>query len=232
MANNKNIIISAAVRGFHVYRASWKPKEDELLECSYEKDNPYDSFSIKVFKPDSPAEIVWHLPVEISQVTKFIIDRGAQVAVKIRWRHYRRSPLVEGGLEVPCEIKITMVGSTINHHLLVRYQSRLKELYIEPKDEEIIGTFLLIRNEHENLYCYAYCYKINLYFLFLNAICHKGRELLEIRGFFSIFFTGINFRGFNKIEYFAGTNFRNFRQKPQKAQKLIPAKISTIKVVY
>ena len=121
MANNKNIIISAAVRGFHVYRASWKPKEDELLECSHEKDNPYDSFCIKVFKPDSPAEIVEHLPVEItkSQITKFIIDRGAQVAVKIRGRHYRRSPLVQGGLKVLCEIKITMVGSIINHHLLL-----------------------------------------------------------------------------------------------------------------
>ena len=108
MANNKNIIFSAAVRGFHVYKASWKPKEDELLECSHEKDNPYDSFSIKVFKPDSPAEIVGHLPMEISQITKFIINRGAQVTVKIRGKHYRRSPLVQRGLEVPCEIKITM----------------------------------------------------------------------------------------------------------------------------
>ena len=145
MANNKNIIISAAVRGFHVYRASWKPKEDELLECSHEKDNPYDSFSIKVFKSDCPAEIVGHLPMEISRITKSIIDRGAQVAVKIRERHYRRSLLIQGGLEVPCKIKITMVGSIINHHLLVRYESLLKELHIEPKDEEIIGTFFSIR---------------------------------------------------------------------------------------
>ena len=44
-----------------------------------------------------------------------------------------------------------MVGSIINHHLLVRYKSLLKELYIEPKDEEIIGTFLSIRSEHENV---------------------------------------------------------------------------------
>ena len=78
----------------------------------------------------------------------------------------------------------------------------------------------------------TYCYKINLHFLFLTAICHKGRKLLEIQGVFSSFFAGINFRGFNKIEYFAGTNFRDFRQKPQKAPKLIPTKISTIKVVY
>ena len=119
MANNKSIIFSAAVRGFHVYKASWKPKKDELLECSHEKDNPYDPFSIKVCKPDSPAEIAGHLPMEISRITKFIIDRGAQVPVKIRGGHYKRGPLIQGGLEVPCDIKITMVGSIINHHLLV-----------------------------------------------------------------------------------------------------------------
>ena len=151
MANNKNIIFSAAVRGFHVYKASWKPKEDELLECSYEKDNSYDSFSIKVFKLDSPVEIIGHLSMEISQITKFIMDSGAQVAVKLRGRHYRRSPFIQGGLEVPCEIKITMIGSIINHHLLVRYESLLKEPYIERRDEEIIRTFLSIRNEHENV---------------------------------------------------------------------------------
>ena len=35
--------------------------------------------------------------------------------------------------------------------IVVRYESLLKELHIEPKDEEIIGTFLSIRNEHENV---------------------------------------------------------------------------------
>ena len=297
MANNKNIILNAAVRGFRVYKASWKPKEDELLECSHGKDNPYDSFSIKVFKPDSPAEIVGHLPMEISRITKVIINRGAQVAVKILARHYRGNPLVQGGLEVHCEIKITMVRIIINHNLLVRYELLLKELHTEPKDEEIIGTSLSIRNEHENvnqeieieikavqteplkktgqkktevkskdirdmfqnphqklrqnphhdsrretqnviviISCKimkkkAYRYKINLHFLFLTTICHKGGKFLEIRGFFSIFFVGINFRGFNKIEYFAGTNFCDIRQKPREARKLIPAKISTTKVL-
>ena len=141
MANNKNIIFSAAVRGFHVYKASWKPKEYELLECSDEKDIPYDSFSVKVFKPDLPTGIVGHLSMEISRITTFIIDRGAQVAVKICGRHYRRSALVQGGLEVPCEAKITMVGSIINHHLLLRYESLLKELCIEPKMKKLLVHF-------------------------------------------------------------------------------------------
>ena len=73
----------------------------------------------------------------------------------------------------------------------------------------------------------AYCYKINLHFLFLTVICHKGGKFVV---FFSIFFAGINFRGFNKIKYFSGTNFCDFGQKTAKARKLIPAKISTTKV--
>ena len=47
--------------------------------------------------------------------------------------------------------------------------------------------------------------------MFLTAICHKGGKSLEIRGFFSTFLAGINFRGFNKIEYFAGTHFCDFK---------------------
>ena len=76
----------------------------------------------------------------------------------------------------------------------------------------------------------AYCYKVKLHFLFLTTICHKGGKFPGIQGAFSIFFAGINFRGFNKIEYFVGTNFGDFGQKLRKARKLIPAKISTTKV--
>ena len=70
----------------------------------------------------------------------------------------------------------------------------------------------------------AYCYKISLHFFFLTAICHKGGKFLGIRGFLSFFFAGINFCGFNKIKYFAGTNFHDFGQKAQKARKLVPVR--------
>ena len=86
-------------------------------------------------KPDSD-EIVGHLPMEISRITKFIVDRGAKCTLKICGMHYKRSPLVQGVLEVPCEVTITMIGSVVNHFFLTRYESLLKELYIEPKDEK------------------------------------------------------------------------------------------------
>ena len=85
-----------------------------------------------------------HVLVECKAIsrTKFIEDRGAKVSLKIRGRHYRRSPLVQGGLEVPCDVTITMIGSVVNHFLLRK--TLLNEFYLEPQEGEIIGTFLTL----------------------------------------------------------------------------------------
>ena len=42
-----------------------------------------------------------------------------------------------------------MIGSVVNHLLLTPYELWLKELYIEPKYEEIVGTFLSL-TQHAN----------------------------------------------------------------------------------
>ena len=38
-------------------------------------------------------------------------------------------------------------GNVVNHRLLSPYETLLRNLYINPKDEEIMGTFLAITNE-------------------------------------------------------------------------------------
>ena len=40
-----------------------------------------------------------------------------------------------------------MTGSAINHWVLSQCETLLRNLYNEPRDEEIIGTFLSIMNE-------------------------------------------------------------------------------------
>ena len=45
---------------------------------------------------------VGHLSMEISRTTKFLIDRGATVTAELTSDHYRRSPLIQGGIEIPC----------------------------------------------------------------------------------------------------------------------------------
>ena len=39
-------------------------------------------------------------------------------------------------------MEVRMPGTIINHTLLRRYETLVKELYTYPKNEEILGTFL------------------------------------------------------------------------------------------
>lgn len=62
--------------------------------------------------------------------------------------HYRRSPLVQGGLEIRCKISVK-TGVHFNRAVLERYRALSAQLYVEPKEEEILGSFLLIEDsEH------------------------------------------------------------------------------------
>ena len=90
----KSIVFSAAIRGFHVNKMSWKPEEREILECLHEESNHYDVFSIKVCKSNNAQSVVGHLPMEISRITKFILQRGARVQATVTGKHYLRSPLI------------------------------------------------------------------------------------------------------------------------------------------
>ena len=115
-------------------------KEGECLNCFHEENNPYDIFSIKDCTSNS--KIIGDLPMEISQIIKFFTQRVPVVTVKVTEKHFRWSPLVQGGLEVPCENSVWMSSSIVNHTLLQRYDTLLREIYTEPKEEEVMGTFL------------------------------------------------------------------------------------------
>ena len=93
--------------------------------------------------------MVAHLPMEISRITKFILQRGARVQATVTGKHYRRSSLIQGGLEVSCLVTVTMPGSIMNHLLIAQYDKLLGELYLEPKDEEIMGTLLSVIREND-----------------------------------------------------------------------------------
>ena len=123
------------------YRDVWKPLENEELECLFERHNLFDMFAIKTCRLEG-GQIVGHLPREISRPTKFLLDRGAKVTAQLTGTHYRRSPLFQGGLEIPCLVTVTIPGSIKGHMLIQRYQQMVEELYCAPKKEVIIGSFL------------------------------------------------------------------------------------------
>ena len=121
---------------------------EQTLNCFHEEGNTSDRFAIKICEKDKN-EIVGQLPMEISRVTKFLLDRGANVSAKLRSTHYRRSPLVQGGIEIPCVVTVSMPGTVINQLLMERCKQLVETLNTEPKKEEILGTFLQLENTGE-----------------------------------------------------------------------------------
>ena len=149
-SNSRTLELTAAARGFHVFRKKWKPALNEQLHCLQEPGNDYDVFSIKTCKPDKTT--VGHLPREISRPTKFLLDRGAEIVAEIESSHYRRYPLIQGGLAIRCKVSATLPGTIKNHMLLDRYKELVNKLYCEPKNKVIIGNFLTsVPNENIHL---------------------------------------------------------------------------------
>ena len=92
------------MRGFHYYRNYWQPVVGEELDCMHGRDNPFHLFAIAIKK--TKGEIVGHLRMENSKVTKYLMDRGARFTVVLISSQYCFSPLVQDRLEIPCEVEI------------------------------------------------------------------------------------------------------------------------------
>ena len=70
------------------------------------------------------------------------MDRRATATATLTSEHYRRSPLVQEGLKIPCKVSAIMPGTVSNLLVLEKYWQLVEELYTEPKNEEILGSFL------------------------------------------------------------------------------------------
>ena len=119
------------------------------MNCFYEPDNPFDEFATKVCEEGHKAP-VGHLPREISPATKFFIDRRANITVTLTSDHYRRSPLVQDGMEIVCKVTASIPGRCINLLLVERYKKLVEDTYTEPKNEEILRSYLLQHEEEGN----------------------------------------------------------------------------------
>ena len=93
-------------------------------------------FSIKVMSNTGDGVIIGHLPREISRPTKFFLDRGAIVSATVRSINIRRSPLFQGGLEIPCFVSVTFSKTVKGQELMDRYKLLVTRLYIEPETGE------------------------------------------------------------------------------------------------
>ena len=123
------------LRGYHEYRFIWTPILHETLLVRHEHDNAYDRYAIACLKklPGRLSEsIIGHLPKEIARFTYYIMLRGARLSAKVVDTQHRRSPLVQGGLEIPIEVKVTLDCTDKSQLYIKKYESLVSERYKEP----------------------------------------------------------------------------------------------------
>ena len=70
------------------------------------------------------------------------MDRGTIVSAQLTREHYRGTPVVQVGMEIACKVTVKIPGTCVNILLMENYKQLVQQLYIEPKNEEIIGSFL------------------------------------------------------------------------------------------
>ena len=141
MDHNKVLEFSASIGEYHYYKSLWNPIPNQKLKCTHEGNNPFNMFAIKVC---DDVKIVGHLPMEISRSAKYLLDRGAVFTVEVTSTNYLRSPLIQGGLEIPTKLTVMMPGTLKDRLLMGKYNEIVNERYAEPKDEEVLGSFLAL----------------------------------------------------------------------------------------
>lgn len=93
----------SAVPGYHHYRKLCFHEKKYILDCTNETGNAFNKFPFKVFQFGKEI-LIDYLCKNISRMTKCVLGKGANAASKLRSVHYRISPLVQGGLEIPCRV--------------------------------------------------------------------------------------------------------------------------------
>ena len=131
-----------------MYRTIWAPVLNERLTTVHEPSNIYDRYAIAAVKniPGwSGMSVIGHLPKEITRLTRYIMLYGATVTVRVHDVNYQRSPLIQGGLEIPVEVTISMPFGQKNKAALDKYEQLLAEQYKEPENgkyEDVTASVL------------------------------------------------------------------------------------------
>ena len=68
---------------------------------------------------------------------KFFADSGAIVSAQLTSENDRRSPIAQGGMESQ-----TIPSACVNILLMEKYKQLMQLLYIAPKNEKTLGSFL------------------------------------------------------------------------------------------
>ena len=94
----------------------------------------YDPYSIalrtRIRGKIEPTSIVGHIPREISRFCRYFIAYGGKIKASVRDTKFRRSPLPQGGLEVPITLRIEQGRTSVD--IFQKMKSYVEGYYIEP----------------------------------------------------------------------------------------------------
>ena len=105
------------------------------------KENPFDRYAIAAMKrlPGRLGDCtIGHLPREISKTIRFFLLRGGVASVEIVDKNHRRSPLVQGGPEIPVKLMVEIDVSEKNEAIMKRFKQLITDNYKEP---DVDGKF-------------------------------------------------------------------------------------------
>ena len=94
----------SVVRGYHVYKDVWEATRSEVLKCTMETGNAFDSFAVSVIKRGN---VVGHVPRKISAICSLFMRRGGTIHCKVTGSKQYSRDISQGGLEIPCLLIFT-----------------------------------------------------------------------------------------------------------------------------
>ena len=119
------------LRGFHVYKEVWSPIVGEQLKfkCCHERNNCYDRYAIAATKR-LRGRLADSCPEKFPEQHAFSTFSYSACA-KVIDKNHRRSPLVQGGLEIPVQVT-TEMDLERNKAILEKYKQIVVSNYKEP----------------------------------------------------------------------------------------------------
>lgn len=118
------LVMSSCVHGYHVYGEVWMATLGEELICLPEVGNVVDRYAVAVKKESG--ETVGHLPRKILHTCSMFIQRGGDITATVTGHQRYSWDLVQGGLEIPCNLKFR--GEEKEIHMLKKVQELKKKL--------------------------------------------------------------------------------------------------------
>ena len=133
----------SAVRGYHCFQKYWVPEAKQDLDRTHGVDYPYNYFAIKTCARGTKGRTAGHLPMNVSRFPKYIFQRGATVVATISSTNFiRKSPLVQGGLKIPCCVATFMPETLKNKEIIQKYKDMVYIMYTEPDAGAVVGSFV------------------------------------------------------------------------------------------